>query len=164
MDCGPPGSSVRGTLQARILEWVAIPSPGLPTPGIELRSPALQAGSLPSEPPGKPLSYWLGSHQGKSFPAGQTPSRGHTRCVDLPVACTPPICAAIVVGSGLNFWRSCPCHLSGRGTGPWGVHSRGSGEMGCWAQVLWAREQGQGCPEPVCTSTLCLDPGAFCRH
>ena len=31
------------------------PSPGhLPNPGIELRSPALQAYSLPSEPPGKP--------------------------------------------------------------------------------------------------------------
>ena len=25
MDCSPPGSSVRGLLQARILEWVAIP-------------------------------------------------------------------------------------------------------------------------------------------
>ena len=25
MDCSPPGSSVRGFLQARILEWVAIP-------------------------------------------------------------------------------------------------------------------------------------------
>ena len=25
MDCGPPGSSVQGILQARILEWVAIP-------------------------------------------------------------------------------------------------------------------------------------------
>ena len=32
------------------------PSPGdLPDPGIELRSPALQADALPSEPPGKPL-------------------------------------------------------------------------------------------------------------
>ena len=32
-------------------------SPGdLPDPGIELRSPALQADSLPSELPGKPLS------------------------------------------------------------------------------------------------------------
>ena len=31
MDCGPPGSSVYGILQARILEWVAmlIPSRGL---------------------------------------------------------------------------------------------------------------------------------------
>ena len=35
-DCSPPGFSVRGILQARILEWVAIPSPGdLPDPGIE---------------------------------------------------------------------------------------------------------------------------------
>ena len=32
------------------------PSPGnLPNPGIEPRSPALQADSIPSEPPGKPL-------------------------------------------------------------------------------------------------------------
>ena len=28
MDCSPSGSSVHGILQARILEWVAIPSPG----------------------------------------------------------------------------------------------------------------------------------------
>jgi len=28
MDCRPPGSTVYGILQARILEWVAIPSPG----------------------------------------------------------------------------------------------------------------------------------------
>ena len=26
MDCGPPGSSVHGILQTRILEWVAVPS------------------------------------------------------------------------------------------------------------------------------------------
>ena len=26
MDCSPPGSSVRGILQARILEWAAVPS------------------------------------------------------------------------------------------------------------------------------------------
>ena len=25
MDCGPPGSSVNGVLQARILEWIDIP-------------------------------------------------------------------------------------------------------------------------------------------
>ena len=27
MDCNPPGSSVHGILQARIMEWVAMPSP-----------------------------------------------------------------------------------------------------------------------------------------
>ena len=42
MDYSPPGSSVHGILQARILERVAIPSPGnIPDPGIKLRSPAL---------------------------------------------------------------------------------------------------------------------------
>ena len=47
MDYSSPGSSVHGILQAIILEWVAIPSPGdLPDPGIEPRSPALQADSL----------------------------------------------------------------------------------------------------------------------
>ena len=51
MDCSLPGSSVHGIFQPRILEWVAISSPGdLPDPGIEPRSPALQADALPSEP------------------------------------------------------------------------------------------------------------------
>ena len=47
-DCGPPGSSVHGTLQAEILEWVATPSSGdLPNLGIQplsLVSPALAGG------------------------------------------------------------------------------------------------------------------------
>ena len=48
----PPGLyTVHGILQARILEWVAFPFPGdLPNPGIEPRSPTLQAGSLPLVP------------------------------------------------------------------------------------------------------------------
>ena len=51
VDCSPPGSSIHGILQARILEWVPFPSPGdLPDPGIEPRSPALQADTLTSEP------------------------------------------------------------------------------------------------------------------
>jgi len=56
MDCRPPGSSVHGILQARILEWVAIPSPGdLPDPGIEPGSFASQADALPSESQGSPI-------------------------------------------------------------------------------------------------------------
>ena len=50
--------SVHGISQARILVWVAFPSPGdLPDPGIKPRSPALQADS-----------YCL-SYQGSSFSA-----------------------------------------------------------------------------------------------
>ena len=38
------------------------PSPGdVPNPGIEPRSPALQADSLPAEPPGKPQNTGVGS-------------------------------------------------------------------------------------------------------
>ena len=46
---------VHGVLQARILEWVAFPSPGdLSNAAIEPRSPTLQADSLPAEPQGTP--------------------------------------------------------------------------------------------------------------
>ena len=68
MDCSPPGSSVHGILQARILEWVAMPSskgssqpghctchlsvscisifliPGWSNVQLKLRSPALRSG------------------------------------------------------------------------------------------------------------------------
>ena len=48
-----------GILQARALEWAAISfSRGdLPCPGVKPQSPALQAGSLASEPPGKTFMY-----------------------------------------------------------------------------------------------------------
>ena len=46
-DCSPPGSPVHGILQARVLEWVAIPfSRESSWPGIEPRSPMLQADSF----------------------------------------------------------------------------------------------------------------------
>ena len=52
--CNPMDHTVDGILQARILEWVAFPSPGhLPNPGIKPVSPALQADSLPTELSGK---------------------------------------------------------------------------------------------------------------
>ena len=55
MDCSLPSSSVHGILQARILEWVAGPFSGdLRNPGIQYGSFALQADSLPFEPPRKP--------------------------------------------------------------------------------------------------------------
>ena len=45
-DCSPPGSPIRGILQARMLEWVAVPFSRGP--------PALQVDSLPSRPSRKP--------------------------------------------------------------------------------------------------------------
>ena len=52
--CSLPGSSTHGLFKARILEWVVVSPGDLPDPGIESRSPALQADALPAEPPGKP--------------------------------------------------------------------------------------------------------------
>ena len=53
MDCSPPGSSLHGIPQTRILEWVAIHfSRGSSGPGIEPGSSTLQVDSLPSEPQG----------------------------------------------------------------------------------------------------------------
>ena len=48
MDCSLPGSSIHRILQARILDWIAIPfSRGSSYPGIEPKTPELQAQSLP---------------------------------------------------------------------------------------------------------------------
>ena len=63
VDCSPPGSSLHGIFQARILEQVVISFSGdLPNLEIEPRSPALQADSLLSEPPGKSRLHILLLH------------------------------------------------------------------------------------------------------
>ena len=81
-NCSPPGSSVHGIHQARILEWEATSFSGdFPNPGVELGSPAGQADSLPSEPPGKPKMK--GTFDGESTQLGaaisfQSASAPHT--------------------------------------------------------------------------------------
>ena len=51
----PLDYTVHGILQARILEWGAVPFfKDLSNPGIKPRSPALQVDSLPAEPQVKP--------------------------------------------------------------------------------------------------------------
>ena len=60
--CDPMGYTAHGILQARILEWVDFPfSRGSSQPGIEPRSPTLQADSLPTGPQGKPKNTRVGS-------------------------------------------------------------------------------------------------------
>ena len=80
MDCNPSGSSVlHGILQARILEWVVMPSSrGSSQP----RSPAFQADSLPAEPSGKRKSTGVGCHsllQGIFLTQESTRSLLHSR-------------------------------------------------------------------------------------
>ena len=61
--CSPPGSSVCGIIQARILEGLPLPPPGeLLDPGITRLSPvapALAGGFFASEPPGSPETHLL---------------------------------------------------------------------------------------------------------
>ena len=71
MDCSTLGSSVHGILQAKILEWVAVPSfrgSSGDLPNLEIEAVSLtsnlhwQAGSLLLAPYGKPISeatWWL---------------------------------------------------------------------------------------------------------
>ena len=60
MDCSLPGSSVHGILQARIVEWAAMPPPGdLPDLGTKPESPALASGFFTIESPRK---YQLGDN------------------------------------------------------------------------------------------------------
>ena len=56
MDCRLPGSSVHGDSpgQNTGVGYHVFLQGSLPNPGIEPRSPALQADSLPSKPPEKP--------------------------------------------------------------------------------------------------------------
>ena len=55
MDCGPQTPLSMGFSRQDHWSGEPFPSPGgIPNPGIKPRSPALQAGSLPAEPPGKP--------------------------------------------------------------------------------------------------------------
>ena len=72
--CDPATHTVHGILQARILEWVAFPSSrDIPNPGIEPKSPTLQADSLPAEPQGKPQNTGVGS---QSLLQGIFPTQG----------------------------------------------------------------------------------------
>ena len=61
MDCSPPGSSVHGTLQARILEWVVMPSSRRSSPPKEQTcvscGSCVAGGFFTAKPLGKPRSH-----------------------------------------------------------------------------------------------------------
>ena len=58
MDCSLPGSSVHGILQARMLEWVAIPfSKGYSHPRDQIGISHIAGGFLTTESLGKPKTY-----------------------------------------------------------------------------------------------------------
>ena len=101
MDCSPLVSSVHGILQARILEWVPLPSPGdLSNPGIKPRPPALQADSLPSESPGN-------SHHSQDTEQFHH-HKGISHCPFIPALLLP------LVRFLINYWINMFCNLESR--------------------------------------------------
>ena len=101
MGCSPAGSSVHGILQARLLEWVTMPSSrGSSQPRVQTRVSCIAADSLPSQPPGKLQNYLRLSSicRGPSLCLLRIYDQGE-RCIPLtasqcsPVGLNPPPCA-----------------------------------------------------------------------
>ena len=66
MDCSLPGSSVHGILQARTLEWVAMPSSRASSqPRDQTQVSRIARRFLESEPPGKPEKWNIACHISK---------------------------------------------------------------------------------------------------
>ena len=76
MVCSPPGSSIHGLLQARILEWVAISFSGVfPTQGLNPRLLICIAGRFfTTEPPGK--------YSSESFLSAYSVAKGYARYIN----------------------------------------------------------------------------------
>ena len=59
MDSSPPGSSLHGSLQARILEWIAVASSrGSFRPRDQTGLSCIAGGFFTTKPLGKPLLIW----------------------------------------------------------------------------------------------------------
>ena len=114
MDYSLPGFSVHGILQARLL--------GFPYPRIKPRSPALQADSSPSEPPGKPWFKFLLNEPPKERPLARSEARTHV----------------------LSFWGSQTCR---RGCAEAGPSTAAHRLIWIWPSPRLGRAAPSGCWE-----------------
>ena len=74
MDCSPPGSSIHGISQARILGWVAIPfSRGSSRPRDRTHVCCITGGFFTTEPPGKPPPRAKGPFYPRALPWARFP-------------------------------------------------------------------------------------------
>ena len=137
--CSPPGSSVHGILQARILEWVALPSSsGSSRPRDQTQVSWLQADSLLAEPPLVASVSWTLSHVVNIV--DDKHSSSWSLCCNLIVSellwrqfCQSWLAPLVWSQSGLNRPSgACPCKSMGESfsSGP-EVALRG------WRQALW---------------------------
>ena len=126
------------------------PSPGdLLNPGIELRSSALQADSLLSEPPGKPKNTGVGSHsllQGIFLTQGSNSGLPHCRwvlyCLSHPGASGDSVLEPLV---GLDASR--PSGVRGQPSEPW--EGQGVGGEGGWPHLSRSEPLGYDPPSTL---------------
>ena len=157
--CQPPLST--GILQGKNtgVGCHALPSGNLPNPGIEPRSPILQASSLPSEPPGKPFKSLIHLNYVCVCVYERERERGDGFNFTLfYIINFPDIIplSFIPLYLGLPRWLSgeeSTCHCRRRGFGPWLGKIPWSGESqptqysclensmerGAWLPKSWTR-------------------------
>ena len=105
MDCSPPGLSVHGIPQPRILEWVAISSPGdLSDPKIKPMSPAAPGRQI--------LYYWTTWETGKKYILCMLVTKSR-QALWNPKDCSPPgfsvhgiLQARILEWVAISFFRA----------------------------------------------------------
>ena len=68
MDCSPPGSSVDGVLQARILQWIARPSSRRSSQPRDLKAPALAGGFFTTSTTWEAPRRWV-KRKKKNYPS-----------------------------------------------------------------------------------------------
>ena len=155
MDCSPPGSSVHGILQTRILEWVPISfSRGIfPTQGSNSClpvSPALQADSLPLSHLGSPL-WWVEACRGEGA-ASQSGGARVEPMVMLPPAPAPkraPPLNAVGPVDGKH-----DLHQPKLATSTWGLGTSAKTPSGFQFLVHTpVRDSGWWTPTPSCLPT-----------
>ena len=91
MDCNPPGSSVHGILQARILEWVAIPFSRDQTQVSDITGRFSTEGATREAPKGHLLTascWWVEIWLHHKNAGGHKPSVDKTTC---PLMCYVPV-------------------------------------------------------------------------
>ena len=132
MDCSPPGSSVHGILQARRLEWVAMPSSrGSLWSRDQTHISCTAGGSSPSKAPGKPSCHLRPqqSPRGGEMEMALQPWLFYRCKVKVTQSC-PTICDPMdytvngILQARVLEWVAIP-------------FSRGSSQPRDWTQVPW---------------------------
>ena len=114
--CSPPGSSVHGILQARILEWVAMPSS--------------RASSRPRDE--THVSVFCGPCTGKRIL--------YHRATWVLHGFKSQLCYSYVKDLGKIFPQHQHLHLS-----KWGQNNTSNKELLCWAKELMPRQELHNC-------------------